>query len=164
MSFRGNRNFSGRSSVPSQIFKKRHILFDTSVPTGSDATLLAELVVDETGTIYSVKVEAQTNSLAAAGGDTQRISLWVRCARAGAALPDFTSSVESDTINGFHVGCIWGVAPVGQTISSKREKYRFRRKCDENMLIQLIAQSTVVNTTGRQQDISGSFSYVLRTR
>ncbi len=164
MSFRRNTSFANATRGPSQIFKKRNILFDTNLPVNSNATLIAEIVVDETATLYSAKVHISANSLASSGGDRQRVSLWLRCTRAGASLPDFTVAVESDTINGFHVGMVWGTSTQGAEAGQLREKFRFRRLCDENTLVQLIAQSTTVNGTGRAQDMTGSLALVLRVR
>ncbi len=59
---------------------------------------------------------------------------------------------------------VWGTSTQGAEAGQIREKFRFRRLCDENTLVQLIAQSTTVNGTGRAQDMTGSLALVLRVR
>ena len=164
MSFRG-RTTTGRGVRPAQVFKKRNNIFSTIVLNNADATLVSEIVLRETGTIYSVKVSMGGQHQAPAGADTQIIRCWVRCVPAATALPDLTAAVELDTMNGFHVGSF---LYIGQTdhvnIGSINEKFRFRRKCDENSLLQLLAQSTNTNGTGRSVEMTGTFTAVIRVK
>ena len=163
MSF-NRSNFVGRGVRPAQVFKKRNVLATIQIPINSNATLLNEIVLRETGTIYSVKVAAVANQIAGTGQDMQRINLWIRCVPAVTGLPDLTSQVELDTMNGFYVGMF--VLIGGQETGASRilEKFRFRRKCDENSLIQLIGQSTSTNGTGRVVIVDTTVTAVIRMK
>ncbi len=164
MSFSGTRS---RVIAPrvSQIFKKRNDLINTSVPINSNATLLGSVVLQETGTLYAITVSLYTLSVDAIAGDIQRIVLWVRCVPSGATLPDFTDNAVMDTTNGFSLATLIGVAEnAGGNQSYVNEKFRYRRKCDDATIIQLIAQSTTISGTGRVQDVSGHFSAIIRMR
>ena len=165
MSFR-NRGFAGRASPRvSQIFKKRNELFTVAVPSGSDATLLATTTLDETGTLYAVKVSCFLSHVAGTAPDTQRVPIWIRCVPAGTPLPDLTSEPEMDTLNGFPAAVLFGHDGVSRGPSNYlNEKFRFRRKCDANMVVQLIAQSTSTEGTGRTCEISGLMSLIIRIR
>ena len=155
----------GRGNRPAQVFKKRNNLFDTSVPNNSNATLLSEIVLRETGTIYSIKIGCTGIQISGTGQDTQRIELWCRCVPATTTLPDFTVGVVQDTINGFFVGTL---TFVGGLLASWNNipniKFRFRRKCDENSLVQLIAQSSPTQGTGRTVEIAGLMAAVIRVK
>ncbi len=159
------RTFSSRGVRPAQVFKKRHNRYNTTVVTGSNATLLSEIVLRETGTIYSVKISAFTIAISAVAGDVGRLDLWVRCVPAATTLPDFTSAVVEDTVNGFFVGTIYGTDVIGGMHSLiDSVKFRFRRKCDENTLLQLIATSQISNGVGRSNIISGMMAAVIRVK
>ncbi len=164
MSFRG-RTTVGRGVRPTQVFKKRNNVFATSVPSNADATLLSEIVLRETGTIYSVKISCNGNYLSAAAGDAQRINIWVRCVPAVTALPDLTAAVELDTMNGFLVASFMYTFEANErSIQGINEKFRFRRKCDENSLLQLLAQSTNTQGTGRVIEMQGVMAAVIRVK
>ena len=51
-----NRAFVSRGVRPAQVFKKRNNVWNTTIANGSNAVLLSEIVLRETGTIYSVKI------------------------------------------------------------------------------------------------------------
>ena len=165
MSFRRS-NAIGRGVRPAQVFKKRNNLFGgATVLSNADAVLISEIVLRETGTIYAIKISSVGIALASVSGDHQLIRLWVRCVPAVTPLPDLTSAVELDTMNGFLVGAYLFSQPgqpgTGQTVN---EKFRFRRKCDENSLLQLLAQSTNTNGSGRTVELSGVMSAVIRVK
>ena len=167
MSFRGTPGNFGRS-VPrvSQIFKKRSILFDQDVPINSNGTLVATIQLQETGTLYAIKLSLTCDSNAGTGGDNQRITLWVRCAPADSAVPDFTDSEEQQTLNGFSPATLFGVAQANLGIAATylNEKFRFRRKCDRLTEVELFAQSTTVRGTGRVCTLSGLMQLIIRMR
>ena len=151
---------------PTQVFKKRNNLFSTTVLNNANAVLISEIVMRETGTLYSVKISAYGEHVSGANLDVQRIELWCRCVPAVTGLPDLTVAVEQDTMNGFYVGqivcdsgCIGAAAQMIPTT-----KFRFRRKCDENSLLQLIAQSTDVGAVGRSVIVSGLMAAVIRVK
>ncbi len=131
----------------------------------ADATLLSEIVLRETGTIYSVKISLNGHHLSAVGADSQRMNLWVRCVPAATGLPDLTAAVEIDTLNGFLVGSMYyDAASPSQSTRGINEKFRFRRKCDENSLLQLLGQSTSINGTGRSILTTGVMAAVIRVK
>ena len=96
MSFPQRRTSFGRGVRPAQVFKKRNLLFNTTALNNADATLIAELVLRETGTVYSLKVSINGIHISGVAGDVQRIMLWARCVPAVTGLPDLTASVELD--------------------------------------------------------------------
>ena len=163
MSFRRSTTI-GRGLRPAQVFKKRHNLASTQIPINADATLLGEIVMRETGTIYALKISAVGNQIAGTGQDQQRIMLWARCVPAVTGLPDLTSEVEMDTLNGFFVGQFVLIGGQETSASKIEEKFRFRRKCDENSLIQLIGQSTSTNGTGRVVIVDTMMEAVIRMK
>ncbi len=164
MSFRGRpRNVA----VPrtSQIFKKRNLLIDSDVPINSNATLIGEIVTRETETLYAIKLSLHCFAEASATTDAQRVAIWVRCVPAGTGLPDLTTAVEQDTLNGFPAAVLMGLATNGiATAAYLNEKFRYRRKCDENTLVQVIAQHTNTQGTGRVCNLAGLMSLILRVR
>ena len=163
MSFR-SANRVGRSVRPAQVFKKRNNPYDTLVGSNADAVLLSEIVLRETGTIYSVKISAKAYSVSA-DGDSNVIRLWIRCVPAQTTLPDLTAGVDLDTMNGFYVGQVDGSGADARTSSDfLQEKFRFRRKCDENSLLQLLAQSTNVRGAGQTVEIVGVMVAVIRVK
>ncbi len=164
MSFRGRARPTIRTG-PSQIFKKRGDLIFTTVPSNADAFLLGSWTMAETGTIYAVTVDITAHAVASAATDMQRVIIWVRCVPANTPLPDLTLNAEMDTLNGFSAGVFVteGTTELSpsQTI---RQKFRFRRKCDDGMDVQLIAQHTNVQGVGRSVLIVGRFGGVVRVR
>ncbi len=150
---------------PAQIFKKRHSLDNITVPSNSNGTLLAEIQLTETGTVYAVKVSAKGIHVAGVSGDSQLIRLWVRCVPFATALPDLTAVGQLDTMNGFYVGSLYfsNGNNAGPDLAMT-EKFRFRRKCDEDTLIQLIAQSFNYAGNGRSVEMVTTFVAINRVR
>ncbi len=164
MSFRRTSS-TPRGVRPAQVFKKRNNKANISIPNNSNATLLSEIVLRETGTIYSVKIGIGTNLTNGADGDVQELDLWCRCARAGASLPDFSIAVEADTINGFYIGTLSVTNHEGNPNAHiTGEKFRFRRKCDENSLLQIIGVSTNIAGTGKSVETFVNTAVVIRVR
>ena len=164
MSFRGR---SRGTAVPrtSQIFKKRHDLINVDIPINADATLLGTITMQETGTIYAIKLSLHCFAEAPATTDAQRVMIWVRCVPDGTALPDLTDNGQMDTLNGFPAALLMGLATNGIAAASYlNEKFRFRRKCDDNSLIQLIGQHTNTQGTGRVCNITGLMEAIIRVR
>ncbi len=166
MSFRGGSRFAGRASAsPSQIFKKRNDLINVTVPSNSNATLLGTIAIDETGTLYAVTVDIHGAHLSGAAGDNQRLTIWVRCVASGAALQDLTLNAVMDTTNGFSPCVLHMVSGLLEAPSSFfAGKFRYRRKCDAGVQVELIAQSTNIGGTGRSVQVSGHFGAVVRVR
>ncbi len=166
MSFRGGSRIAGRAIVrPSQIFKKRHDLVNSDVPINSNATLIGNINIRETGTVYAVKLSLHAFPEAGTNPDIQRVAIYVRCVPEGTGLPDLTVENEIDTLNGFNAV----VFHPGSTSSVGNrqfinEKFRYRRKCDDNTDVQLIAQHTNTQGTGRVVNITGLFSAIVRVR
>ena len=155
-------NFANR---PAQVFKKRNIAFETTILNNASATLLAEIVLRETGTIYSIKIGMQGHQISGSAGDGQLIIVYCRCVPAGTGLPDLTVNVEVDTMNGFYVGSYLFLDGVQAAMANGlNEKFRFRRKCDENSLIQVIARSLGTAGTGRSIEWTGSIAAVIRVK
>ncbi len=166
MSVRGGTRFSGGANLsPSQIFKKRTDLINLDIPINSNATLLATVNIRETGTVYAVKLSLQGFAEGSLTVDAQRIMIYVRCVPEGTNLPDLTVENEIDTLNGFFV-CLLLCTGVNQQAVSQylNQKFRFRRKCDDNTDIQLIAQHTNTQGTGRVVNITGQMQVIVRVR
>ena len=90
--------------------------------------------------------------------------MWCRCVPAATGLPDLTVPVELDTLNGFYVGSIFSEDGIANTWNYLLEKFRFRRKCDENSLIQLLARSLNTQGTGAAIEVSGVMAAVIRVK
>ncbi len=165
MSARGGNRFFNQNRGPSQIFKKRYDLINTDIPINADATLLGTITLDETGTVYAIGLSLHAMSESGTSGDVQTIRLWIRCVPAGTALPDLTANAEIDTLNGFTPVTLFGLGGAGGGIAQYvSQKYRFRRKCDEATLLQLLGQSSTTQGTGRVVNIAGTFSAIVRVR
>ncbi len=50
---------------------------------------------------------------------------------------------------------------ITQTVN---EKFRFRRKCDENSFVRLLAQVVTTNGVTRTMEITGKIQVIIRTR
>ena len=166
MSFRGGTRSAGRAIVrPSQIFKKRNDLINVDVPINADAVLLGTITLQETGTLYAVKLSLRAIAEASAIVDGQRVMIWVRCVPANTGLPDLTLNSDMDTINGFPAALLYCFGVNQDNPSSYlNEKFRFRRKCDAATELQLLAQHTNTQGTGRVVHIAGLMSAILRVR
>ncbi len=165
MSFRGTNR--GRTSTvrPAQIFKKRNVLYDANVAAGITAALLGQITMTETGTIYSIKISAQGRHVSGTSGDQDVINLWVRCIPQGTGLPDLSDGLDLDTLNGFYVGRLNMANGSNSGFGTGLvEKFRFRRKCDQNSIIQLLGQSDNVNPTARVVEVVGVIAAVIRVR
>ena len=163
MSVNRGRTFTAGRVRPAQVFKKRNNVWNTAVATGSNATLLSEIVLRETGTIYSVKLSFGGLHQSAVAGDAQVIRVWVRCVPASTGLPNLNTAVELDTMNGFFVGTFIFIGTENRA-RWFNEKFRFRRKCDENSLIQVLAESSSFNGTGRVVELTGTTAVVIRVK
>ncbi len=164
MSF-SRSNTIGRGVRPAQVFKKRNLPFETTILSNAAGTLLAEIVLRETGTIYSVKVGMWGHAISQVAGDAQLIVVYVRCVPAGTGLADLSINVEVDTMNGFYLGSFLFLDGLqGGVMNGLNEKFRFRRKCDENSLIQIIARSLNTSGTGRSIEWTGSMAAVIRVK
>ncbi len=167
MSFRGGSRFGARANVrgPSQIFKKRTELINTAIPGNSNATLLSTIKAQETGTVYAAIVNIGVLGLSSLASDVQRIAIYVRCVAEDTALPDLTDLGEIETMNGFLCDVLQITGGAGQPANNSiHTKFRFRRKCDRNMDIELIGQSTNTSGTNRAVDVAGAFSLIFRVR
>ena len=150
---------------PTQVFKKRNNIFSTQVLANSNATLISEIVLRETGTVYAIKVSMFGQQLLPDAIDAVVNRIWIRCVPAATGLPDLTVAVELDTLNGFLVGSFLFVgADTSQAGHGLNEKFRFRRKCDENTLVQLIGQSTGTNGVARIVEWNGVMQAVIRVK
>ena len=164
MSFQA-RSRGGRIPLgPAQVFKKRYDRMDgVASLNNNNATLLAQIILEETGTIYAVKIGVSGHPIGGSAGDSNILNLFVRCVPNDTLLPDLTDDTELETMNGFYVGSF--LFSTGFTnIHGINEKFRFRRKCDRNMQLQLLAQSTNVQGTGRTVEFSGIFEAIIRVK
>ncbi len=153
---------------PTPIFKKRDEAFDVS-SAATNGVLLAQLQIRETGTVYAAKVGILSfPESGAAVGDFVRSDYYVDCIpNAGAAIPNLSSAIERETLNGFYVG-----SQLNGSLSASNfiniipiiEKFRYRRKCDENSFVRLIARQTVVAGGDITIGYTGVFNIVIRTR
>ena len=71
----------------------------------------------------------------------------------------------------FYVGTLWLYASEGVNERAPsgvhahiREKFRFRRKCDKDSVVQLFAHSAVVNSTAQTVLVAGRFEIIYRIR
>ncbi len=165
MSFRRS-NAIGRGVRPAQVFKKRYDRVEgVASLNNNNATLLAQIILNETGTVYAVKIGVSGQIIGAAAGDGQIQNLFVRCVPNDTLLPDLTDETELETMNGFYVGSyLFGLGSATTTENGLNTKFRFRRKCDQNSQLQLLAQSTNVNGTGRTVEWSGLLEAIIRVR
>ena len=132
---------------------------------------IAKIELRETGTIYAVKLSVSAFSSAANAGDIQELNMAIRCVAQGQDqfIPDFASITEIETINGFFVGNLWGQrgSDLGNfisTIGSMTEKFRFRRKCDENSFVQLFGDTVVRAGVARSMQVVGVMELIIRIR
>ena len=150
---------------PAQVFKKRYDLaLGNAVPGNSNATLISQIILAETGTIYAVKIGMGGQMIGPTANDGTVINLYVRCVPNDTLLPDLTDETELETMNGFYVGSFLFIGAVEGNITSLNEKFRFRRKCDANMQLQLLAQSSGSQGTARVVEWSGVFEAIIRVR
>ena len=164
MSFPARRTGRSFPVSPAQVFKKRFDKFQGVASLGNNnATLLAQIILEETGTIYAVKIGAIGHAIGLVAGDETTNHLWIRCVPNDTALPDLTDSTELETMNGFYVGSFGYILSVFNT-HDMNEKFRFRRKCDRNMQLQLLAQSEAGNGTARTVEWSGILEAIIRVK
>ena len=162
---------------PSPIFKRRQISF-TSLVANSNPTEVAQIILKETCTVYAMKVNVLGYSVTPSGGDIQETMVFVRCAEpAGISTipnPTGVDASETETANGFYVGSLWtgqhnptagGTQEhTGAGAGFIRDKYRYRRKCDRNTVLQLYADSIVREGTARSVRVVGFVEFILRIR
>ena len=127
--------------------------------------LIDTLSFRETGTLYAVKISLKATQVAGAVGDLQELAIFCVVRTAAEAVPDLTIDGNVDTLNGFFVGNLYPAdgdfSGANDTIT---EKFRFRRKVDENDRLTLMASNLNIKGTGRTVDIQGALSAVIRTR
>ncbi len=165
MSARGTRNFVAARPRVSQIFKKRNDLVTADIPINSNGTLIGNFTLNETGTLYAVKLSLHAFSEGGAAGDVQRILIWIRCAPPGTSVPDLTNTAEMNNMNGFPAAALMAVGGFQSGLQCYlNEKFRYRRKCDDQTVVELFGQSTTVQGTGRVVNINGIMSAVIRMR
>ncbi len=165
MSLRGTRSFSAGRPRVSQIFKKRNVLINADVTINADAVLLGTIAIRETGTIYAVKLSLHAFAEGGATVDGQRVIIWLRCVPNNTTLPDLTAGDDMDTINGFPAALLYcGGANQDNPSSYLNEKFRFRRKADDNFDVELLGQHTNVQGAGRVVNVVGIMSVIVRVR
>ena len=156
---------------PAPIFKKKFVRF-TSLITNSAPAIVATIVIEETGTIYSAAVDLLTYSVTPNAGDIQELNVGLTCVPESFALPDYSDASNIETMNGFHVGNTWntledriagGTQEYGQ-MNHIREKFRFRRKCDRNTSVIMFADTIVREGAARSVRIVGTLMLVIRVR
>ncbi len=163
---RFNRTLGSRG--PSPIFKKRFIGFSQSAGNQVNQNIV-EMTFRETGTIYAVKLSFSMVSAGPTGADTQKMDFGLRVGSEVAitsAVPDFSIPTQIETMNGFVVGSLMAQtedinSPLKGWID---EKFRFRRKIDENDRIQLFGKSLVVNGSAQTMVVAGIMEVIIRTR
>ncbi len=165
--------FNRNRIAPAQIFKKRIVTFATNV-NNATPKFVAEIELDETATVYAVKLSLFAYNAPGSAGDIQEIPWGIYCFSKGATtVPSIGTPETVDTANGFFVGSTWSAGysgafagdlsmPVANLI---REKFRFRRKCDRNTRIILTALgSTVRNGSAQSITCFGVLEVILRVR
>ncbi len=169
-----NRGFAMRGR-PSQLFKKRYIYFSTLV-ANTTPTTLAKFDIEETSTVYAVKIQLAGRSLEDAGTAIQEVTIGVFCRKGHAPgavyVPDLSTVPENSTYEGFSVGSIWCQGNVAATgtifqiaeVSTIREKFRFRRKCDKDTSVILFADSIVRAGTAASVQVFGTFELIIRVK
>ena len=79
-----------------------------------------------------------------------------------------TSLAVLDTLNGFMVGSYVTARQdntTGATVApSERQKFRFRRKVDADMLLRLVATNTQRGAVNRDVFVRGMVEWILRVR
>ena len=161
---RQNRQYSTKGPTP--IFKKRYdTLVNTQISNNITNGRVAQIQLRETGTVYTVKVCMKATQVAAAVGDLQQCDLFVIVEPLAGIVTDHTVEANVETDNGFYVGSLF---PSDGDFSGANdyllEKFRFRRKVDENMRITLVGTNLNKKGTGRSVDFNGTFCAVIRVR
>ena len=174
MSFR--RNIGPRRG-PSPIFKRRFGLFVNALVNATTTTVQA-ITMRETGTIYAVKVGMTFTPQNAtyADNDSMRVIYAITRTRAGSAVGTalLSNLIQTETIDGFIMGskevgfrrgsdASDGALPLSVD-NNVNEKYRFRRKTDENDVWNLVMRTAVVNGAARDVLVSGFIEYIVRSR
>ena len=124
----------------------------------------------ETGTVYAVKVGVGvTTAVIGALADLSRVDYFVDCIpEAGASLPNLSVDAERETLNGFYVGSQHFQGATASSAITRdptlNEKFKFRRKCDRNSFVRLLARVVTLNGTGNTAHISGEFDIIIRMR
>ncbi len=165
MSFTQSRLRGSTSVRPAQVFKKRYKRFDNQIASGATSANIAIISLEETGTIYSVKIDIQGLHLSGTTGDMQKIQLYVACKPAGTPQVNMNTEINLETMNGFYVGSLNMANGSNEGFrTGLTEKFRFRRKCDRNTEVILIGVSQIVNGTGRVVDMTGLMTIVVRVK
>ena len=162
---------------PSPIFKKRFVRFSTIIQNSLPGEIV-QIKLAETGTIMACKISLAAIPISAVDPDVQELNMFLYCDQDldDPAFPNpsitpepvpYNETPEVDSINGFHVGNIWvnrtdGTIPL--RMNTVQEKFRFRRKCDRNMVIRLTADSIVRNGAARSVLIFGTMYLTIKTR
>ena len=152
-------------SSPSQIFKARDAFFNALVLVDGGTQIVNFIDVRETGTTYALKVDVFVHQDTQVTGDVNRVDLFASIEKANAGIQGFETPMNTETLNGFYVGSVWltdGDASGGE-YQHLREKFRFRRKVDENMEIRLTAFNTSVIGSATVR-LSGRMRAIIRTR
>ena len=160
----------------SHTFKKRLVRFSTTM-ANSIPTEIARIQLAETSTVVAAKIEIYAISQSAVGLDIQETNLFLFCRSdvQPLTMPDpavtgndpYATSPEIDSINGFHVGNLWTGDLNTSGLRFKHsisEKFRFRRKCDRNMLVVLSGDTIVRNGTARTILIFGTLYLTIQVK
>ncbi len=165
------RRNTGPNRGPSPIFKKRFVRFSQGM-ANTTPIIIGNIQIEETGTIYSAKVEAFTKSLSTDPDDVQETSIGLYCRDptvSGTNVPDYADAQDIEIMNGFHVATLWAAGHAVDTnsldiASYVREKFRFRRKCDRNSNVTLFGDTIVRNGAAASTVCFGTITLVIRTR
>ena len=169
MSLARARPFTRGLRGPTPIFKRRHKRFTAVTAASGTPTRLQTITIRETGTIYAAKVGIWGHSVSASAGDIQQCDFGLACSIKDQNIIDLSDDAEVETMNGFFVGTIF-TADIATTTNEPiggmfiQEKFRFRRKCDENNVVELFTDTTVHNGVARTVAFSGYLDLIIRVR
>ena len=162
---RHQSNTSFVRTGPTPIFKKRFERFNTVIGSQVNATVQT-LTFRETGTVYAVKIDAKAQHIGGAVGDIQNCELYCFVQRSGGGTPDLSLDPVVETLNGFFMGSLLA-ADGDNTVGSPtmlRDKFRYRRKVDENMELRIAARNAAIAGTGRSVAVFGNVEVIIRVR
>ena len=150
------------------IFKKRTQVFSTSA-TSSTPIKISTITMEETGTIYAVKVNMYVVNFVGVKNNIHRVRTGVVCQRPNAAIVDPGVNNEIDTMKGFMLPTIFthnlGTGDIAHNgVEFIREKFRFRRVCDKNEEVNLFGRVVVMNGATETHNFYGDWEIIIRVR
>ena len=149
---------------PSQLFKKRTVQLNTNVGSGASAN--QSITVRETGTVYAVKVTGSIWHDNVAGG-VNRVWLSLQHRRSGAGIVALASANVADVDTVSMLLIRHGIVRadlIDQSVIHIDEKYRWRRKVDENSALTVVMENSTTQGTATSSIFSILVEVWIRVR